>query len=61
LILVGVSEKVYIQLQKTGLMDDLGRENVYRATSIMGDSVLTALEDARQWLESSKITDSTEG
>jgi SulP family sulfate permease len=60
LILVGVSEHVYIQLRKTGLLDDLGSENVYRATSIMGDSALTALEDARQWLESSKKTDLTE-
>jgi len=60
LILVGVSKKVYTQLQKTGLLDDLGSENVYRATSIMGDSAITALEDARQWLESSKKTDPTE-
>jgi SulP family sulfate permease len=61
LILVGVSKQVYTQLQKTGLLDDLGSENVYRATSIMGDSALTALEDARQWLESSKTIDPTEG
>jgi len=55
-----VSKQVYSQLQKTGLLDNLGSENVYRATSIMGDSALTALEDARQWLESSKTTDPTE-
>jgi SulP family sulfate permease len=61
LILVGVSKPVYTQLQKTGLLDVLGSENVYRATSIMGDSSITALEDARQWLDSSKPTDLTEG
>ena len=54
LILVGVSQQVYTQLQKTGLLDDLGSENVYRATSIVGDSAITALEDARQWLDSNK-------
>jgi SulP family sulfate permease len=57
LILVGVSKQVYTQLQKTGLLDVLGSENVYRATSIMGDSAITALEDARQWLEASKTTE----
>jgi SulP family sulfate permease len=56
LILVGVSAQVYTQLQKTGLLDGLGSENIYRATSIMGDSARTALEDARRWLEASKET-----
>jgi SulP family sulfate permease len=60
LILVGVSKQVYTQLQKTGLLDVLGSENVYRATSIMGDSSITALEDARQWLEASKTNEPTE-
>jgi SulP family sulfate permease len=57
LILVGVSEKVYTQLQKTGLLDDLGSENVYRATTILGDSAITALEDARQWLEANAVSE----
>jgi len=60
LILVGVSEQVYTQLRKTGLLDDLGSENVYRATPIMGDSALTAWEDARQWLASSQVDDRLE-
>jgi sulfate permease, SulP family len=55
LILVGVSEHVYMQLQKTGLLDELGSENVYQATRIMGDSALTALEDAGRWLATSKV------
>jgi SulP family sulfate permease len=61
LILVGVSKQVFTQLQKTGLLDVLGSENVYRATSIMGDSSVTALADARGWLEASKTTGSMEG
>ena len=54
LVLVGVSEPVYQQLQKTGLLEQLGEENVYRSTSIVGDSSLSALQDAKVWLEEKK-------
>ena len=54
LVLVGVSEPVYHQLDKTGLLDELGEENIYLATSIMGDSSRDALLDANVWLESMK-------
>ncbi len=50
LMLVGVSEPVYHQLELTGLLDQLGKENVYRATTIMGDSSLNAYQDAAAWL-----------
>jgi SulP family sulfate permease len=50
LLLVGVSEPVYHQLQKTGLIDQLGDENIYRATSILRDSTLDAYQDATEWL-----------
>ena len=51
LVLVGVSEPVLHQLEKTGLLDELGQENVYRATSIMGDSTLEAYRNANDWLK----------
>jgi sulfate permease, SulP family len=54
LILAGVSKSVYIQLQNTGVLDQLGKENVYRATSILGDSALNAYQDALTWLEKEK-------
>jgi len=54
LVLVGVSEPVYHQLEKTGLLHELGEENVYRATSILGDSAFEALQDADAWLEQVK-------
>ncbi len=54
LILAGVSKSVYIQLQNTGVLDQLGKENVYRATSILGDSALNAYQDALAWLEKEK-------
>jgi SulP family sulfate permease len=53
LVLAGVSEHVYNQLQKTGLLEALGKENVYKATSIMGDSALNAYADANAWLAKS--------
>jgi sulfate permease, SulP family len=54
LVLVGVSDHVYHQLQKTGLLDQLGKENVYQSTSIVGDSSLSAYQDAKAWLEEKK-------
>jgi SulP family sulfate permease len=52
LVLVGVSEPVVHQLEKTGLLQELGQENVYQATTILGDSSLDAYQDAKVWLES---------
>ena len=54
LVLAGVGEQVYTQLEKTGVLSSLGSENVYRATSILGESADVAIEDARQWLASSE-------
>ncbi len=54
LVLVGVSEPVYHQLEKTGLLADLGEGNVYRATSILGDSSLEAYQNAQEWLDQTK-------
>lgn len=54
LVLAGVSEPVYLQLQKTGLLDCLGKENVYRSTSVLGDSALDAYQDASAWLKQAK-------
>lgn len=50
LVLVGVSEPVYHQLDKTGLLKELGEDNIYLATSILGDSSNIAYEDAQKWL-----------
>jgi SulP family sulfate permease len=54
LVLVGVSEPVYHQLEKTGLLDELGQDNIYLATSILGDSTLDAYQDANAWLDKRK-------
>jgi SulP family sulfate permease len=54
LMLAGVGKSVYLQLQNTGVLDQIGKANVYRATSILGDSALNAYQDAMAWLEKEK-------
>ena len=51
LMLAGVSEPVYNQLMKTGLLARLGEENVYKATEKHGESALRAYLDAQTWLK----------
>jgi SulP family sulfate permease len=60
LMLAGISKSVYLQLQHTGLLDAIGKENVYRSTSIIGDSALTAYQDAKAWLEKEKAVSDTQ-
>jgi len=50
LILVGVSRPVYDQLRRTGVLAQLGEENVYLATRLLGESARVAWEDAYTWL-----------
>ena len=51
LVLTDVSEPIDHQLQKTGLLDQLGDENVYSGISILGDSTLEDYRDANAWLK----------
>jgi SulP family sulfate permease len=51
LMLAGVSEPVYNQLMKTGLLARLGEKNVYKATEKHGESALKAYLDAQTWLQ----------
>ena len=46
LVLAGVSTQVYRQLESTGLLEKLGRENVYSATDIITESLQRAINDA---------------
>jgi hypothetical protein len=52
-MLVGISQHVWDQLEKTGLLDLIGRENVYRAEPKYAASIDKALADANQWLDES--------
>jgi len=50
LMLSGVSEHIYHQLQKTDLINQIGQENIYLATSILSDSTIKAYQDTQEWL-----------
>jgi sulfate permease, SulP family len=51
LMLAGVSEQVYTQLHDTGAIDVVGRENVFSATSSVGESVQLAMDAAHSWID----------
>lgn len=52
LIMAGVEPEVEERLERTGLLANIGADNVYSATSIIGDSVLEAERVGRAWLSS---------
>ena len=53
LMLVGISQHVWEQLEKTDLLDLIGRKNVFQAEPRYAASLDKALEAANQWLEKS--------
>lgn len=57
LVLACVSEPVRHQLEKTGLLSELGAENVYHHTSILGDATRQAYQDAVAWLAADPISE----
>ncbi len=53
LILAGVSPALHNQLERTGLIDLLGPENIFPATDSIGEAGNTALQAANDWLAQS--------
>lgn len=51
LMLVGVNRHVYGQLERTGLLEELGRRNVFPATARYGEAFLTARAAAETWVD----------
>src|SRR5690606_19661268 len=51
LVLVGVSGRVRQQLERTGVLAVLEPENVYPATSVVGETLQRARRAAEAWLE----------
>ena len=45
-----MSEPVYDQLLRAGMLASLGEENVYRSTRYLGRAVQEAWEDGQAWL-----------
>jgi len=50
-MLAGVLPEVIAQLEKTGLMRKIGRENVLMEREVIGQSVLVAWEQAEKWIQ----------
>lgn len=50
LILAGISPSVARQLEKTGLIRQIGRENTFRATEQIGEAALLAWDVADKWV-----------
>jgi len=49
-MLAGVSSSVIRQLEHTGLMKTIGRENVFVATEQLGEAGLAAWDAAEKWV-----------
>ena len=60
LLLVGVAPALQGQLQRTGMIDLIGEENIFLATTTIGESGNAALRAARNWLAETS-TDSEPG
>ncbi len=54
LMLAGISSGVLLQLERTGLLDKIGRENVFFAQPQWGAAATQAYEAALAWLEQVK-------
>lgn len=50
LVLVGVSDNVYLQLERTGLLKDIGNENIYRESEVIGEPLSNAWKKSQEWL-----------
>ena len=50
LMLAGILPRVVDQLEKTGLLRTIGRENVFVEGEVVGQSVMVALEAAEKWV-----------
>ena len=51
LMLVGVDDRVLLQLERTELLDLIGRENVFMAEATYGAALHQALDAAEEWQE----------
>jgi SulP family sulfate permease len=50
IMLVGISQNVYEQLERTDLLDLIGEKNIYLSQPIFGKALRRALSDAGEWI-----------
>jgi sulfate permease, SulP family len=55
IILAGLSEGVLSQLERTGLLELIGKENIFMATAEYGLAANQAFESAQNWLEAGEL------
>jgi hypothetical protein len=49
-VLAGVDSKVVAQLEKTGLINAIGIENVFMHSDHIGESILASWDKAEKWV-----------
>jgi sulfate permease, SulP family len=54
LMLVGLAPSVIKQLERTGIVQDIGRENIFQATEEIGHALMQAIKEAESWIEEKK-------
>lgn len=57
LLLAGVGPELYEQLERTGMVDLLGENSIFRATENLGEALNAALEEGRAWLAEEAMPD----
>jgi SulP family sulfate permease len=58
--LVGLNDRVWEQFDKTGLLDHLAEEDVYKAQKVIGNAMIEAENDAKAWIEEQKNQENTQ-
>jgi hypothetical protein len=53
-MLVGLAPSVIKQLERTGIDQDIGRENLFQATEEIGQALMQAISAAESWIEDKK-------
>ena len=52
LMLVGIAPNVLMQMERTGILRTIGRQNVFMASEGVGEALLQAIEAAEEWIAS---------
>ncbi len=50
LMLVGIAPNVLTQMERTGILRTIGRQNVFMATEGVGQALLQAVDAAEEWI-----------
>lgn len=54
MMLVGISDSVYEQLERTGILNYMGKEDIFKENRILGESLNNAWDEAEKWIQNKK-------